>query len=356
MEYNKYYIKRKDTLKSIADELGLSVEALRGYHNRYCELDDLIGGDGKNLTKVGYILIPDSEKELKRKKIHQKIINTFSLVQQSTGTLKYDIIQNVDMQVSGSSIIDSETEILWECKKEGKEDSFYVDLYQKSHQIKYIKSIYRPLTEYMQKFNKPLEYIRLRLGPGGDIREIKNQKEIEHQWLELKKSLMPEMGDTLEEKQMLEGGDKDFANTFPLLKNNLLYRLFFMDLYKSYTVSDKFYNVDPLEYVSQIFAQEKLFLDTKQKIEKDDYLLKIKFYSEADFQKNEHLKNIYDTKLRDFLKEELNYQFTWSLEYTFDIRQGLLLLCHSKIKEQTGSNYKHFTEHKISLTENAESL
>ena len=112
----------------------------------------------------------------------------------------------------------------------------------------------------MQKFNKPLEHLNVKLRPSGEIKEILNQKDIEDKWLLLKEELSPEMGDTLEEKQMLEGGDNDFKNSLPLLKNSLLHRLFFMDLYKSYTISDTFYSVAPLKYTSQIFNQVLLIL------------------------------------------------------------------------------------------------
>ena len=210
--------------------------------------------------------------------------------------------------------------------------------------------------EYFEKGDLNFEYLNVKLRPSGEIKEILNQKDIEDKWLLLKEELSPEMGDTLEEKRMLEGGDNDFKNSLPLLKNSLLHRLFFMDLYKSYTISDTFYSVAPLKYTSQIFNQEEIFLITKQKIEKNNYSVKIKFFSEADIEKNEHLKAIYNSKLRDFLKQEFNYQFTWSLEYTFDMQQGIMLQCHSKIKEQAASNYTHLTEHKISLTENLENI
>lgn len=356
MEHKKYYVKRKESLESIANELGISSENLRGYHNRFCELNDLLSAKGENLQKVGYILIPYSIEQLKINKEKEVLLKTFALEQKPTETLTYLILQNIDMQVSGDSIVDSETEILWKYKKEQNQNSFYAELFQKEHQVKYIKSIYRALTEYMQKFNKPLEHLNVKLRPSGEIKEILNQKDIEDKWLLLKEELSPEMGDTLEEKQMLEGGDNDFKNSLPLLKNSLLHRLFFMDLYKSYTISDTFYSIAPLKYTSQIFNQEEIFLITKQKIEKNNYSVKIKFFSEADIEKNKHLKAIYNSKLRDFLKQEFNYQFTWSLEYTFDMQQGIMLECHSKIKEQAANNYTHLTEHKISLTENLENI
>lgn len=124
MEHKKYYVKRKESLESIANELGISSENLRGYHNRFCDLNDLLSAKGENLQKVGYILIPYSIEQLKINKEKEVRLKTFALEQKPTETLTYLILQNIDMQVSGDSIVDSETEILWKYKKEQNQNFF----------------------------------------------------------------------------------------------------------------------------------------------------------------------------------------------------------------------------------------
>jgi len=347
LEYIKYYIKRGDTLEFIAKELGIGKEFLKEYHNKYCDLNSLIGGD--KLPKSGYILIPDTIENLKER--HEGIIenNNIDLKQEPIELVNYSILQTIDMQVSGQSMLDSETEILWEYEKRKGENFFYDKISQKKNILKYIKSIYRPLAEYMQKFNIPLELLFLKIYPQGGIAEVQNQESIYEQWLEVKKELIPEMGNTLEEQQILEGGDKDFSNSLTLLNKNLIFRLFFMKLYKPYLVSDSFVLIESLPFTSQIFEQEEVKLITKQKVEKNDYLLKIKFYSEEDPLKVSKLKELYNNKLKDFFKQDFNYSFSWSIEYTFDLRNNQMLFCHSKIREQACSHYKYLTEHKISL-------
>ena len=209
------------------------------------------------------------------------------------------------MQVSGSSMIDSETDMVWEVEKFAKNNLFFVDITQKSHQVKYIKSIYRQLAEYMQKFNKPIEHLILELSSSGKMISVENQEEIKSSWEILRESLKAEMGDTLEEKNMLEGGDKDFVDTLPLIKNNILYQLFFNDVFYKYTEVDKFIEIESSQYTSQVFSNEKVNVITKRKVEKEGNLAKIKFYTESDSNKNDHLRNIYNSKLKDFLTEEL---------------------------------------------------
>lgn len=70
-----YQVKRGDTLKSIADQLGISAEALKRYHNTYCDLKSLIGSD---LRGVQEIMIPSPEKiaELKENKKQISLTNS----------------------------------------------------------------------------------------------------------------------------------------------------------------------------------------------------------------------------------------------------------------------------------------
>jgi len=348
---DKYYIKNGDSLESIAEELGLKVQELINYHNDNSKLHDNIRD--KNLPKWSdHIIIADTVDNLKMKKKLKNSPDHINIFQRDTEPIKYLITQKIDMQVSGNSMIDSETEIIWKYKKQKKDGSFHANLEQESHQIKYIKSIYRALAEYMQKFNKPLEHLILKLSDTGEIDEVENQEEINKQWLEFKKNLTPELGNTPEEKHMIESGDKDFSDSLPLLKNNTLYDLFFSGIYGEHEVSDKFEGEEKKKYISQIFSSEKVNIITKKKFDKDGELIKVKLYSEADSTNNHHLKSIYDEKLRPFFQEEYNYSFSWSVEYSFNPGTGIMVSCNSKIKEMTGSSYNHVMEHIIQLVKN----
>lgn len=352
MELYKYYLKDGDTLISIADELGLTIFELKNYHNKFSRPHEWIKEDYSLPVWSKYIIIPDSIETLKKNKEDLLSPEKVILVQKETGPDQYLIQQKIDMQVSGSSMIDSETEIIWEYSKFKKDGIFYGDIRQKSHQVKYIKSIYRQFAEYMQKFNKPLEHLVSELFPEGNVKRLANQDEIMKAWNILKGELQPELGNTFEEKNMIEGGDKDFSNTLPLIKDNVLYTLFLNKLFYEYSDLNTFIDLEKQEYVSQIFANEKVILSKKRRVEKEGDVVRIKFYSESDSGKNGHLREIYNTKLKDFLQESYNYSLTWSVEYHYNIQEGKMLLCQSKIKEQASSKYSHLTEHKIELIKN----
>lgn len=352
MSIHKIHIKECLNIFELSKELGLDLTMLKDFHNNNSLPHNWIREDFSIPTWTEWILIPDSIENSKKKKKEEDSPNIINLIQKTNESIDYKIIQKIDMQVSGSSMIDSETDIIWRVKKIDKNNVFFVDVTQQSHQVKYIKSIYRQLAEYMQRFNKPIEHLILELSTTGKIVSVKNQDEIKSSWKQLRETLQAEMGDTLEEKNMLEGGDKDFSDTLPLIKNNILYHLFFNDVFYKYTETDKFLEIESHQYVSQVFINEKVNVITKRKVEKEGNLAKIKFYTESDPNKNEHLRSIYNSKLKDFLKEEFNYQLTWSIEYHYDIKNAKMISCLSKIKEQASSKYCHLMEHNITIYKN----
>jgi len=58
---------------------------------------------------------------------------------------------------------------------------------------------------------------------------------------------------------------------------------------------------------------------------------------------------VYNAKLKDFLKEDYDYSFSWSIEYRYNIALGTMLFCQSKIKEEANTAYRHMTEHRIEI-------
>ncbi|MCW3161470.1 LysM peptidoglycan-binding domain-containing protein [Chryseobacterium oryctis] len=54
-----YQVKAGDTLESVAEQLGISTEYLKRYHNTYCDLKNLIG---TNLIGIHEIMLPPREK------------------------------------------------------------------------------------------------------------------------------------------------------------------------------------------------------------------------------------------------------------------------------------------------------
>lgn len=344
---NKIHLKGKTSISDIAKDLGLELATLVEFHNANSQPHEWVRRDFTVASWVNELIIPDTVENLKEKKFQQESPHFVNL-NQGEFEEKYKILQKIYLSVVGNSMVDSETNIVWKLKKEKNDKYFRVYLLQEQHEVNYIKSMYRQLAEYMQKFNRPLEALVLSLNSEGSINSILNQEEIKVQWNILRSELESEMVGTLEEKNILDNAEQDFTDTLSLLKNNFLYNLFFKELFQEYNEVGKFVKIHSSTYISQIFSNEKVNMITKRKIEKEGDIIKIKFYSESENNNNQHLKRIYDSNLKDFLREDFKYLFNWSLEYHFN-REGKMLFCQSKTKEQATNQYSHIMEYIINI-------
>jgi len=94
-----YQVKKGDTLESVAKKLEISVEALKRYHNTYCELQNLIGHD---LNGVHEIFIPPAEKIAELKETQKTIELTSQLpsvyVTESFYTPGYEVTERWEQQ------------------------------------------------------------------------------------------------------------------------------------------------------------------------------------------------------------------------------------------------------------------
>lgn len=74
LPHNSHIVQKGETLQSIAEKYHISVEALRRYHNTYCELSDLIEG---KLTHHKKIFIPQSPLKILTRMLLQQPKNLF---------------------------------------------------------------------------------------------------------------------------------------------------------------------------------------------------------------------------------------------------------------------------------------
>ncbi len=76
LSFSNYKVKEKDTLESVAEQLGISSEYLKRYHNTYCDLQYLIG---KDLRGISEIIIPRHE-EIAKLKEKQDLLSLHDLL------------------------------------------------------------------------------------------------------------------------------------------------------------------------------------------------------------------------------------------------------------------------------------
>lgn len=92
-----YQVKEGDSVESVADQLGISLEALKRYHNTYCDLKNLIGND---LRGVNEIIIPPSEKITELKEDQKQMFLSKSLpplhLTEDFYALNYEVTESFD--------------------------------------------------------------------------------------------------------------------------------------------------------------------------------------------------------------------------------------------------------------------
>ncbi|WP_435524284.1 LysM peptidoglycan-binding domain-containing protein [Chryseobacterium indoltheticum] len=92
-----YEVKAGDTLESVAMRLGISPEALKRYHNTYCDLKNLIGSD---FNGVQEIMLPPKEKieELKenQKNTEMKAGLPSFYLNQNFYASNYDVTESIE--------------------------------------------------------------------------------------------------------------------------------------------------------------------------------------------------------------------------------------------------------------------
>lgn len=92
-----YEIKYGDTLDSVAEQFGISAEALKRHHNTYCDLKNLIGNDPKGISQI---LIPPREKiaQIKEKQSEISQLNNLPSIYLTPQfyASDYDVIQRFE--------------------------------------------------------------------------------------------------------------------------------------------------------------------------------------------------------------------------------------------------------------------
>ena len=111
-DLHKYQIDKSFSLQKIAENLGLNANQLKDFHNTNSHPHEWIKDDDTFPQWLECLYIPDSEINLIENKKRRESLDFVSLKQAEIDQSKYKINQKIDLQISGNSMIDSETEII----------------------------------------------------------------------------------------------------------------------------------------------------------------------------------------------------------------------------------------------------
>ncbi len=341
MKHQTYKLKRGDTLESIARELGISPEEIRSFHNRYCEMQDLMGPQiPRHLTRI---IIPGNHSG---QSSGEKLPVTLSLGEAS----RYKIgIQN-SFYLKGEPMNQNTTENIWEIHEDSAARSLSVQVTDKKI-LKYDPQL-KQLMDIISKINEASDHLHLQFNKEKTIWEVLNKQEIWNRWEKIKfeEIKLPEMQD--EYLQMIvKQYDEVFQNIQKNTAENILYQLLFLQVstitcpveYPRRLVKDRRVN-------SLIFPMKYIFYDLNYKSYWENEQLIVSVHSEV--RPDTLIQSFgeeYKKGYSSFVDSPFSFGFTIEGKYAYDKETGILLDALIYIKEQASREVFYLAKYRFSL-------
>ena len=336
-EYKLYKIQKGDTLDRIASNLGISIDELRDFHNRYCELSDLLGGD-KLPRNLSYILIP-SESSFK---------NGIIKLELEDNKKRYKITQDSQLFVLNKPITHSIQEIEWEVLYKKGLYNHQIEIKVLKKEEKQLNSQWNPLLDLLKKLNIPFEKLELELSLEGSANKIINQNEILSKWDNIKSKLE----NNPDFNEVIKTGDKDYSNSLPVLRKDILFSLFFSRFYNSekiYNQSSVIENDKPI--YSVLFSGIESKADIKQIIYKKD--LHNVYFNQQIINirsKLSEIKSLYKSQFEKFTgidADKINYSLSCTSDSILSLKYGNLISSNALFIEKVHEKLYYTSNIKI---------
>lgn len=247
--FRKYKVQKGETIEIIAAKIGIPAFDIRAYHNRYCELSDLVEL-GLPIRWAEYILLPpleaDADTQLAEistpKKIKLGDNNDLRLIapnglKQEYGTI---ILYKENNQLINKVHFTSQIEFLKEY------NDFSIVQYHINQVYINNKEPEMVIEQLADKTSKALYPIVMSLNKNGEIHEILNIEAIQKRWEALKPSILEYYkGDVI--TKLLSSFERSIQSA-SRLKRNLVehpfYAIYFAPIYQNYLPNLSFANND----------------------------------------------------------------------------------------------------------------
>jgi hypothetical protein len=255
--FRKYKVQKGETIEKIAAKIGIPAFDVRAYHNKYCELSDLVEL-GLPIRRTEYILLHPLEVNTQLveistpKKIELDKNNSLRLFASNGQKKKYGtiILYKENNQLINKVHFTSQIKFL---KK-------YNDFSIVEHQINQVyinnKEPEMVIEQLADKTSKALYPIVMALNNNGEIHEILNIEAIQKRWEVLKPSILEyyKGGDII--TKLLSSFEKSIQSAARLKRNlteHPFYSIYFAPIYQNYSSDLSFAKNDSeLETVQSI--------------------------------------------------------------------------------------------------------
>ncbi|OOV20095.1 hypothetical protein [Flavobacterium sp. LM4] len=247
--FRKYKVQKGETIEIIAAKIGMPAFDVRAYHNRYCELSDLVEL-GLPIKWAEYILLPPLEADTDAQlaiNIPEKIKlgenNCLRLTFENGLKKKYGtiILYKENNQLINKVHFTSQIEFL------KKYNDFSIVEYQINQVYINNKEPEMVIEQLADKTSKILYPIVMSLNKNGEIHEILNIEAIQKRWEILKPSILEyyKGGDII--TKLISSFERSIQSASRLKRNlaeHPFYTIYFASIYQNYLPDLSFTNND----------------------------------------------------------------------------------------------------------------
>ncbi|TWP26107.1 LysM domain-containing protein [Apibacter muscae] len=330
MEFEIYRIQKGDTLESISKKLNISLFELRNFHNKYCDLKDLIGNKlPAHIKEIKYIPVKD-------------------WVQQGLEELKQKNSFSLDFNPSLEKITYHATVTFYEGAKENSVSYLFHIEWIKRNLVRITKEEF--LINHQEpdlmadrialKISQTLFPLELSLDNCGKIFSIQNHREIKNRWPSVKNKIRDYFASEVLEKylQRNEVIIEDETALLQQIKKDAFLYSFFNGIYQTYqlgenTLTNKYFpliaNLLPIEYAVQTQIED---LAEKEKIKLSFAGTVSDTRSYADVEQGNYYPSIEQEENPQPLQG--NYNSWYLLDYDHYRIDSFLLECNLAMKEE----------------------
>jgi len=273
-----------------------------------------------------------------------KFILTYPL-----GKLRYNILVSQNLNVNGRNFVNSRTHIIWSLIVEDvTSENIIVAIKTEQNKVLNTTPDSTDLLNFSLIFNIPLEYIRLKLNKYGGIEDIMNQNEIFDKWGQLKKNELLKYRDDMSMKGIFTAGDLEFSSSLKVLQQNILYTLFFNDVYNK-EIENNISNKHTFKTNSKLFQGNFIDFNHSQSINKnhdkinvnDSFLQKMTDFS--------NLKKLYEKDYKVITGDNFSYSYGCNATSIYEAKEGYLEKTTARMEEKANNALFHILQYQIEL-------
>lgn len=328
MDLITYEILKNDTLEIISRKYNISVKELVSFHNENSPITRNIHGDHLP-AHLSYLFVNPVLKDEKDDSI-------------VTGN-DYKVISDSEFHNFKKLLYTTKTESIFNISTKVKNQ---YTVFQKSKKLECSSPHYDSYLILLSLLDRPFEKLVLEVTTYGEIIKIKNQVDIKQEWEAVKEELKQMTSDQALLEQIITGSSDIYTDSLHHVKANLLYNLFFPQLFKDHSAPENIIKSYPLNLYSSLFTGNKILLNMhnlKTESDRDDIYIKSKSFLETE--NDDRVKDLYNRTYKELLGNSLEYNFSLRSERSLN-KNGILKNCDAYFIENINdtmvskSNYR----------------